>query len=135
MNKLRIIRSGYIALTTVLVVMIVLLTFLISTQGITSGSLQSSLAGVLGKETYVVAESCLNDTLIRLRRDSSYSGGTLNVSAGSCTITISDVSGTEKSIEIVSSIQNTYFQRLTANVEILTTSDTVTLNLLSKSRG
>lgn len=135
MTKSKIIRSGYIALTTVLVVMIVVLTFLISTQGITSGSLQSSLAGVLGKETYVVAESCLNDTLIRLRRDSSYSGGTLNVSAGSCTITISDVSATEKSIEVVSSIQNTYFQRLTANVEILTTSNTITMNLLSKSRG
>lgn len=135
MNKFKFVRSGYIALTTVLVVMIVLLTFLISTQRITSGSLQSSLAGILGRETYAIAESCLEDTLIRLRRDSSYSGGTLNVSAGSCTITITDVSGTEKNITIVSSIQNSYFQRLTANVEILTTSDTVTLNLLSKSRG
>ena len=70
MNKFKFVRSGYIALTTVLVVMIVLLTFLISTQRITSGSLQSSLAGILGRETYAIAESCLEDSLIRLRRDS-----------------------------------------------------------------
>ena len=135
MNKNKFFRSGYIALTTVLVVMVVVLTFLISAQGISSSGLKSSLAGILGSESYIVTESCLNDTLIRLRRDSSYSGGTLNVSSGSCTITITDVSATEKSIEIVTSVQNSYFQRLTANVEILSTSDTATMNLLSKTRG
>jgi hypothetical protein len=128
-------RKGYIALTTVLVIMIVLITVLVSTQSITSGAIRSSLAGILGKESYVVAESCMNDALIRLRRDSSYMGGTLNISTGSCTITVVDLSGNEKRIEVVASIQDTYFQRLTSNIELLNTADTVTIILLSKYRG
>jgi len=128
-------RYGYIALTTVLVVMVSAMIFLVSTQLITTGGLRSSLANRLGLESYYVAESCLEDTLLILRSDTSYTGGNLNIADGFCTISVTDSGSNSKTIAIQADTLNTYFTNLTAQVDIIETDDTTTVLLLSKMRN
>lgn len=128
-------NSGYIALTSVLVVLALVIVFLASTQIVSTTSLQSTLANRLGVESYYVAESCLEDTLLILRSDSSYTGGSINIADGVCTIGITDTGTDEKTIDIQASTLNTYFQNLIVEVMIEETSDTIEVTLISKTRS
>lgn len=110
--------KGYVALLSTLIIMIVLIVFLTTAQEITTGGLEGTLNDRLGNEATFVAYSCLEDTLLLLRTDSSYAGDQLNIADGFCTIEVSGASSV-KNIEIEASTLNSYFRTVSATVDII----------------
>jgi len=135
MNKhKKLVRNAYALITVVIIVMTVLLVFLLSFQAISTSGLDSTLANRVGTEAQYVSEACLEDTLIRIKSNSSYTGGSLNLADGYCTILVSDSAPNEKLIQIEASTLNTYFQHLEVVVGITETIDTKKVYIISKTR-
>lgn len=81
-------RNGYIALVSFLIIGLVALSVAVSVSflGIEVG--KTSLTATRGEQTFWLAKSCLNQALLKLRNDQTYSGEELTFSTGSCTIII-----------------------------------------------
>jgi hypothetical protein len=112
--------GGYIAFMSILVVSAVALAISLSISLLGVGEAKNSLDFKKGQETQKIAESCVEEALIRLRDDSIYLGGSLNVGNGLCTINISGT-GINRQIDVVGQIDGTpgYFKQIEVNVEIL----------------
>jgi len=127
-------RHAYALITVVIIVMTVLLVFLSSFQMISTSGLDSTLGNRMGTEAQYVSEACLEDTLVRLKANSLYNGGSLNLADGYCTISISDSAPNEKLIQIEASTLNAYYQHLEVLVGITETTDTKKVYIISKTR-
>lgn len=81
-------NKGYIAFTSILVISAVVLAIAagVSFMGISEAN--TFLGFKKGKEALYIADSCIEDALVRVRDSSTYSSGSLNVGDGSCTITV-----------------------------------------------
>lgn len=80
--------GGWVALSSLLIVSAVVLsiTISVSLQGV--DQLQMALGNSRGLQAYYLAVSCIETGLLALRDSGSYSGQTLQPSAGSCTVTV-----------------------------------------------
>jgi hypothetical protein len=82
-------QRGYIAFASLLVIAAVTLAVAVSTALLGLREAVTAFAFARGEETLKVAESCIEEALLRLRRSAKYTGGTLSVGEGSCTVTVS----------------------------------------------
>ena len=96
-------RQGFIAITSLLVISAVTLAIAMSVTLIGISSANSSLGYQKGQEAMSMGESCLEETLIRLRGDGNFSGVSLSVGSGVCIATVS-TDGNTRTIWISSSI-------------------------------
>lgn len=92
-------QQGFIAFTSLLVISAVTLAIAVSISLLGISEANTSLGFKKGQETLKIAESCAEEALLRLRDNASYSGGSLNVGNGSCTISISGT-GSDRTIDI-----------------------------------
>lgn len=123
-KKLKFQTKGYIALTTVLVVLPLLLL-----AGIDLLYKNMSLVSI-GKMTYdhnlleISAETCLEETVYRLKRDRLFTGViTLNLSDWSCNSTISDKPG-EPGVKFISiQVEDLNSNKVTLSKELNTNTD------------
>lgn len=93
-------------------VLVVSTTALIGVGNLSIGfSTQSSSSDVL------LAESCVEETLVRLTRDNTYSGGTLAVENTTCTITVTGTPCGACTVD-VSATENDFTRRVRAGVTI-----------------
>jgi len=111
MNQITNNQGGYIALIAVLIIVVVTLSIGISLNSISIGETQSGLLKQQSAQSLAVADSCLQEAYLRIERASDYTGGSLNIGQGSCTINIvpqgsdriiivtSDVNDIVKSVE------------------------------------
>lgn len=87
-------QTGYIALITVLIIASVVLVIGISTSLLSINDLQSAYAGRKNEEGLGLAESCVEDALLQLNKNSTIpSTITLPAGEGACQITINSQSG------------------------------------------
>lgn len=98
-------ESGVIALTSLLVISVVVLSVVVSSSLLGILSAQNSLVYKKGAEALHIAHGCVEEALLRLRNDTNYSGGSLQLSDGSCTITVTG-SGNNRTIFISSQLSN-----------------------------
>lgn len=82
-------KKGYIALTTVLILL-----FIITSLGIVSAILsvneaQSGLSLFRGEDTLQFVEGCAEDALLKTRQSSAYAGGNITRPEGTCTVSVS----------------------------------------------
>lgn len=124
------IRSGFIALVSVLIIMIVMIIFLASTQNVSTQGLSSTLSRRLSTEAQFVAQSCFEDTLILLKSDSSYSGDNLNIADGFCTIIVTG-SGSTKTIQIIANTLNDYYVQIDSQVHLMESGETSQIQVQS----
>lgn len=96
-------KQGFIAFTSLLIISAVALLVATSAALLGVGAAKSSLDHKKGQETLFVAQSCLESALLQLRNTATYTGGSLNVGDGSCTITVSGA-GTNRTINIQATI-------------------------------
>jgi cell division septation protein DedD len=90
MNKeLRKNTQGFIAFTSLLVISAVTLAIAMSVTLMGISSANSSLGYQKGQTAVKIGESCLEETLLRLRNDGNFSGVSLSVGDGSCITTVS----------------------------------------------
>lgn len=97
--------AGFIAFTTLLVVSAIALAVSVSISLLGVGEVKSSLDFKKGQEVAKIAESCVEEALLRLRNNDTYTGTVvpLPVGNGSCTISISGA-GVDRTIDISATI-------------------------------
>ncbi len=79
-----------------------------------------------GSHALLAAESCTEEVLLRLTRDSSYSGGTLTVGESSCTITVTGAPCGSCTIDVASTRDN-----FTRNIQVGVTLTGSTVDITS----
>lgn len=80
-------QKGFIAITTVLIVSALTLMIGISISLGSISEIKMGLQRSLSSQSYYLANLCAEQTLMKLKEDSNYSGDEIiNVSNGSCTI-------------------------------------------------
>lgn len=86
-------QSGFIALTTVLILSAVSIAIGITVSRLSIGEGQASLALTNGEQELSFVEGCMEDALLKVRANANYVGGTIGRPAGegTCTVTVSNV--------------------------------------------
>jgi Flp pilus assembly pilin Flp len=73
----------------VTIIMLVVATLIVSTTALIGlDDLEIGYSAQVGEDALLSAESCLEEAYVRLTRNSSYTGGSLNVGDATCTITV-----------------------------------------------
>lgn len=67
------------------------------------GELEMGYIAQKADETFYLADGCADEALERLRKDANYSGGVLNLGAGSCIINIA-ANGNDRTITVSAAI-------------------------------
>lgn len=96
-------KSGFIALTSILIIAAVILAISVSVPLLAIEEGKSALSFKKGRETLKIAEGCIEEAMLRLRDNANYTGGSLTVGDGSCTITVSGT-GVNRTIDVEASI-------------------------------
>ena len=112
-------QSGFIAFISLIIISAVALAIAASISLLGIDEAKSSLSFKKGQEALKLAEGCLEESLLRLRDNSAYTGGSLNLGDGSCTISVSG-SGSDRTINIQSTISDPpdYVKNLTATIKL-----------------
>jgi hypothetical protein len=90
-------QRGAVTLATTLVVFAAALALATSVQFIGIGEVLMAYGTVRSEQAFQFADSCVDEALLRLKRDSGYTGGSLSEGDASCTIAVSG-SGSTRTI-------------------------------------
>src|SRR5262245_18384835 len=82
-------NKGFVAITTVLILSVVLLAAVASAAFLGVGEGQSGLALSKGEDALNFAEGCMEDALLASQKSNSYTGGTVTRPEGICSIGVS----------------------------------------------
>jgi hypothetical protein len=105
-------QSGYIALTTVLIILAVVVITAVSVTYSSIGEAQSGLALYKGEENLHFVEGCVEDMLLEVRSNSSFTSGTISRPEGTCVITVvSKVGSGTVTWTVDTTSQSTAYQR------------------------
>ena len=117
-------QSGIAALLTVVIVAAATLIMAYSASLLGLGELELGYTSQKGAEALSAADSCVEEALRRLRLDSNYSGGTLNVGNGSCIMNIT-ANGNDRTIAAESTIGE-YHKKIEAQIAL--SGNVITIN-------
>ena len=81
--------KGFVAITTVLILSVVVVAIAATVTLLSIGEAQSSLSLYKGEDTLDFVEGCAEDGLLKSRADSNYNGGSITRPEGTCSISIS----------------------------------------------
>jgi hypothetical protein len=84
-------NKGFVAISSVLVLSVVIITLVIGITVLSIGHGQASLAVTRGEEKIALLDGCAEEAIIRAQQDASYSGGSLVRSEGTCTVAVTKV--------------------------------------------
>lgn len=94
MNVIDTQQQGYVILLSVLVVGVIGMAITIAVLQLGASHIQTSITGVHAIDASYVAESCIEEAIEQLRRDSTYAAGDSITFDGGAECTISAVAGT-----------------------------------------
>ncbi|MDO8498665.1 MAG: fibronectin type III domain-containing protein [bacterium] len=80
-------QKGFIALTTVLVVSVVVVAIAATSSLLSIGEAQSGLVLLKGEDNLHLVEGCMEDLLLKIRADQNFNQTTITLPEGSCNIT------------------------------------------------
>ncbi|MEK9175008.1 MAG: hypothetical protein AAB795_00275 [Patescibacteria group bacterium] len=100
-KKLQKNNRGFVALIIVVIIAIVATTIAVSVSLSGLGELAGSYMTLQSHTSFDSADSCIEEALIRLSRNSSYTGGTIVLNNIPCTIII-NVAGSNRTITVQS---------------------------------
>ena len=83
--------GGFAALLTIVIIGAAALLMARNASLLGLGELDLGYTSQKGEEAFSVADGCMEEALRRLRINTTYPGGTLSVSNGSCTITVAGI--------------------------------------------
>lgn len=92
-------QQGFIAFTSLLVISAIVFAIAISVPILGVTEANNSLGFARSQAALKIAEGCNEEALIRLRDTVTYTGGTLSLGQGSCTISVSGT-GSDRTINI-----------------------------------
>ncbi len=109
-------EKGYIALISIIIITAVILVIGISINLSGVNEIQMSISENQSQESFSVAEAGISEAMIRLKRDSEYLGGDLNIGNGSCNIEV--ISGGSNQTITATSIVNDLIRKIETVVEL-----------------
>ncbi|EKE06610.1 MAG: hypothetical protein ACD_18C00314G0013 [uncultured bacterium] len=121
-------KKGMMAVMMVLIIGATALILALSSVKLVVNDAQMTLDNKKGGESYSVADGCLEESLRKLRLDTSYTGEALNLSTGSCIIAVSS-NGNDRVLNIVGTVGD-YTQTLQVSVTL--DGNVITLNSRSE---
>lgn len=98
-------QKGYIALIAVLIILAVTLAIGLTLNILSIGETQTGLLRQQSAASFTLADGCVQEAYTRIKRDNNYTGGNLNITDGSCTITVTS-QGPRRTITVESDINN-----------------------------
>lgn len=98
-------NKGAAALLTIVIIGAASLLMAIGSARLGLGELETGFIEVRGAGVFTLAQGCLEETIHRLKKNSSYTGQTLSVGAGSCIIGVSG-SGPTRTITSTATIDS-----------------------------
>jgi len=122
-------QSGTIALISLLIIGAVTLAIGLSVNLLGLEEMKMGFRSNKSSESFYVAESCLEEALMRLKRESNYTGGSLAIGNKSCSIVIE--ANNDQRIITVSGDVNNMFRKIKAVVNIIADGVTYGLEIVS----
>lgn len=107
-------NRGAAALLTVVIVGAAVLIMAFSASILGWGELEMSYSSQKGGEALALADGCLEEALWRLRLDSNYPGGVLDLEGNSCIINVASEAG-QRTIKVSAAVDN-YHKKVQAEV-------------------
>ncbi len=112
-------ERGVAALMTIIIVAAAVLIMAYSASLLGLGELDLGYTSQKGGEAFSVADGCMEETLRHIRLDTSYSGGSLTTSNGSCIINV-ETSGNDRTITVTASTTDEYYKKIETNITLST---------------
>ncbi len=79
--------------------------------------LQQGLYDTEYQQTFLGADGCSEEVLLRLNSDDSYTGGAFTIGSTSCTATVTDAGGGIRTVRVVSTKGTVYISTLELTVD------------------
>jgi len=117
-------EKGYIALSTVLITLALVLLIGLSSSLLAINDLQSSQSGKKSNATVNLIESCIEDVLMELNEDATITTGPMSLPEGNCNVTINTHVGDTWDFSVSGSL-DAYTKNIRVNA---TRGTTVTIN-------
>ena len=80
-------KDGFVAITTVLILSVVVVAIATTVTLLSIGEAQSSLSLYKGEDNLNFVEGCVEDVMLKIRANSSYNGTSITRPEGTCSIT------------------------------------------------
>ncbi|HMB26384.1 MAG TPA: hypothetical protein VKP03_03125 [Patescibacteria group bacterium] len=109
-------KKGVAALLTIVIIAAAVLVMAYTASILGLGELEMGYTMQKAGGAFSLADACMEEALIKLRFDSSYSGENLNIDDGSCIIGVTG-SGSDRTVISESSIDN-YYKKIQAQITI-----------------
>jgi len=93
-------NKGYIATSTVLILMVVTLSIMVTVSLLGIGEVQGTQAVTKGEQTLFLVDGCIEEVLLRVINNPSYTGGNITVPEGGCVATVESQAGNNWSIVV-----------------------------------
>ena len=116
------------ALTSILVISAISLAIAVSISLLGVDEAKSSNSYKFGQQTIKIAESCIEEALLRLKVNPSYNGDSLNVGSGTCNISIT-ANGAQRTISVTA--QTVAEVDYLKNIEVTAVLAGTAINILS----
>jgi len=117
-------QNGFIALLTVIIISAAALIIAYNASLLGLGELDMGYDSQRGGETLSIADGCMEEAFSRLKLDSNYNGGALNLGDGSCTIVV--VANVNDRIITITSTLDIYNKKIEADVTLI--GNVITIN-------
>ncbi len=103
--------KGFVAITTVLILSIVVLAISTTVTLLSIGEAQSSLSLFKGEDNLNFIEGCVEDVMMKIRANSLYSGTAISRPEGTCSITYNPGGNGPINWDLTVTSQSTSYQR------------------------
>ncbi len=111
-------------LTTTIILLAAALVLAVAIQYLGIGELVISSTQQQSEQAFEIADSCVQNALLRIKNNSAYAGETLTVGSGSCVITVTG-SGSSRTISSVATMARAT-QKIIAIINISGTTISIT---------
>jgi hypothetical protein len=109
-------HRGYIALTAVLVVTVLVLVIGVTTSILSVGDIQSSYSSYKNEDVLSFVEGCAEDALMRLNKNGSLPGSVTLPLLGTCTVTLNSQIGATWNFSVSGTLDN-YTKKITVEAQ------------------
>lgn len=127
-------QRGFTLITGILLLIGVLIMGLVSLSLVHFSVDASQISSQFYSEIAAAADGCMEEGIVRLRRDSAFSAASLTLGNVSCTITSAFISGSDYRLTVISSNAPGDSLTIQATIRRTVAGQTTTLQILTYSR-
>ncbi len=117
-------NTGSTMIATTIIVLFTALVIAVSIQYQSIGELVMSYGDQQSEQSFELAQSCINEALMRVKTNNNYTGGSYVIGSGSCVLSVSG-SGATRTLSISATVGQS-IRKIIANISISATDISIT---------